>query len=153
LDEEPLTPDAVPVELGVPADEDRELVRTLVPVQAEEHVAWFQQTRETHRQRKLSEQIAVAQSKGKSVDKVKLSTKDEQAIDANLPATLFEALHADTSELRKAGWNQPPGTRWINYARPSDAFAPQPRRKRRISRTQNLPKVARFAVCGPVRPL
>jgi CRISPR-associated protein Csb2 len=153
LDEAPFESDAVPMELGEPAKDGRELVRTLVPILAEEHVAWFTQTRETHRQRKLSEQVAAAIAKGKPVDKLKLSNKDELAIDAGLPATLFDALHADTAELRKAGWNQPPGTRWINYARPADAFSPQPRSRRRNRRTGNLPTVARFAVCGTVRPL
>jgi CRISPR-associated protein Csb2 len=153
LDEAPLDSDAVPVELGEPAEEGHELVRTLVPVLAEEHIAWFTQTRETHRRRKLTEQVAAATAKGKPADKLKLSNKDEQAIDASLPATLFDALHADTAELRKAGWNQPPGTRWINYARPADAFSPQPRARKRNRRTENLPTVARFAVCGAVRPL
>ena len=87
------------------------------------------------------------------MDKLKLSKKDEQAIDDSLPATLFDALHADTAELRKAGWNQPPGTGWINFARPANAFAPQPGPRRRNSRIVNRPTVARFAVCNSVRPL
>lgn len=153
LDEPRIEADVIPVELGEPAGDGRELVRTLVPVLAEEHVEWFTKTRDEHRQRRLSQQIATAKAKGKPVDKVKLSTKDEQAVDASLPATLFDALHADTAELRKAGWNQPPGTRWINYARPADAFAPQARERRRRQRTENVPTVARFAVCGTVRPL
>lgn len=153
LDDTPTTSDTEPIELGEAIADDRELIRTLVPVLADEHAEWFTHTREQHRQRKLSEQIAAATAKGKPVDKLKLSKKDEQAIDDSLPATLFDALHADTAELRKAGWNQPPGTRWINYARPANAFAPQPRSRRRTFRTNNLTTVARFAVCGSVRPL
>ncbi|MCX7392500.1 MAG: type I-U CRISPR-associated protein Csb2 [Planctomycetales bacterium] len=153
LDDAPGTSDAEPIELGEAVADGRELIRTLVPVLADEHVEWFTHTREQHRQRKLSEQIAAATAKGKSVDKLKLSKKDEQAIDDSLPATLFDALHADTAVLRKAGWNQPPGTRWINYARPANAFALQLRPRRRNRRTDNLPTVARFAVCGSVRPL
>ncbi len=145
--------DVEPLDVGFEPAEGRELVRTLVPVLAEEHVAWFSQTREQHRQRKLAEQIAAAQVKGKPVDKLKLSKKDEQMIDDGLPATLFDALHADTAELRKAGWNQPPGSRWINYARRADAFSPQPQRRRRVRQSKELPTVARFAVCGSVRPL
>lgn len=153
LDEIPTTSDTEPIELGEAIADDRELIRTLVPVPADEHVEWFTHTREQHRQRKVSEQIAAAKAKGSPVDKIKLSKKDEQAIKDSLPATLFDALHADTAELRKAGWNQPPGTRWINYARPANAFAPQLRPRRRNHRTDNLPTVARFAVCGSVRPL
>lgn len=145
--------DVVPHELGQPAPPDRELVRTLAPISAAEHVEWYAQTREQHRQRKLSELATVAAMKGKPVDKVKLTKKDEQMIDESLPGTLFDALHADTAELRKAGWNQPPGSHWINYARPANAFSPEPRARRGTSRGGGLPTVARFAVCGSVRPL
>ena len=145
--------EVTPTELGQAPSVGFELVRTLVPVLADEHVAWSSQTREQHRQRKLTELAAAAQAKGKSTDKLKLSKKDEQVIDEYLPATLFDALHADTSELRKAGWNQPPGSRWINYARPANAFSPRPRARRRSQRKDDRPTVARFAVCGSVRPL
>lgn len=145
--------EVTPTELGQAPAVGFELVRTLVPILADEHVAWSAQTREQHRQRKLTELAAAAQAKGKSADKLKLSKKDEQVIDESLPATLFDALHADTSELRKAGWNQPPGSRWINYARPANAFSPQPHARRRSQRKDDRPTVARFAVCGSVRPM
>lgn len=153
VDQAPTDANVEPVELGVSVNDDCELVRTLVPILADEHAKWFAQTHEQHRQRKLSELVASAKAKGKPIDKVKLSKKDEQSIDDNLPATLFDALHTDTAELRKAGWNQPPGTRWINYARPADVFASHPRTGQKIRWRENLPTVARFAVCGSVRPL
>jgi len=149
----PSPADVEPLDLGIEPPEGQELVRTLVPMLAEEHAEWFSITRGQHRQRKLAEQIDAAQVKGKPVDKIKLSPKDEQMIADGLPATLFDALHADTAQLRKAGWNQPPGSRWINYARRADAFSPQPLRRRRVPQTKDLPTVARFAVCGSVRPL
>lgn len=153
LDEAPYEANAEPYELGSPAPAGRELVRTLMAVPAAEHATWFAETRAEHRRRKLDELVAAAQAKGKPVDKVKLSSKDEQAVDKALPPTLFDALHADTAELRNAGWNQPPGSRWINYARPIDAFSPQAHRRKRDRRSHIKPTVARFAVCGSVRPL
>ena len=123
-------PDVVPLDLGQEPPSDCELVRTLVPMSADEHVAWYTQTREQHRLCKLDELIAAAKAKGKPPEKVKLSKKDALAIEESLPATLFDALHADTSTLRKAGWNQPPGSRWINYARPANAFSPEPQTRR-----------------------
>ena len=153
LNESPGAADVEPLDLGTPAGNGLELVRTLVPISAMEHADWFAQTREQFRQRKLSELVASATAKGKPVDKLKLSQKDLQAIDDSLPATLLDALHADTAKLRSAGWNQPPGTRWVNYARPIDAFAPQPRSIRRTNRKMPKTTIARFAVCGPVRPL
>ena len=145
--------DVKPLQLGIEPADGCELVRTLVPALVQEYEAWFSKTLEDHRQLKLSEQQAAATAKGKPADKIKLSKKDEQLLDESLPATLFDALHADTAELRKAGWNLPPGARWINYARPEHAFAPQSGIRSRPRRTDGLPTTARFAVCGPVRPL
>ena len=153
LDEVSQSADVEALELGEEASGDRELVRTLVPVTAEEHAEWYGVTRDRHHQRRLEELRAVAIEKGKPTDKLKLSSKDERTIDESLPATLFDALHADTSALRSAGWNQPPGTRWVNYARPRNAFAPRSSARRHTRSRDDWPTVARFAVCGPVRPL
>ena len=153
LDADPGGADVEPLELGqVPLD-DRELVRTLVPASTEEHVRWYGVTRDQHRQRRLQELRAAALAKGKPVDNLKLTKKDEQAIDESLPANLFDALHADTSALRKGGWNQPPGSRWLNYTQPRNAFAPQRHSRRGTASPNGLSTLARFAVCGPVRPL
>lgn len=142
-----------PLELGEESSESGELIRTLVAVSADEHAAWYEKTLNEHRQRRLRAIEAAAATKKKSADKVKLSKKDEESIAASLPATLLDALHCDTGELRKAGWNQPPGSRWLNYALPQDAFAPIGEIRRRASTTTALPTAARFAVCGKVRPL
>lgn len=144
---------AHPLELGTEPQGDFELVKTLVPVLPDIHSNWYGETREKQRQQRLNELISAAKSKGKPADKVKLSGKDEQLIDQGLPATLFDALHADTSELRKAGWNQPPGSRWINYARSVNAFSTAGSRRNYVRTREAIPTVARYAVCGPVRPL
>lgn len=151
LDRLPVEINAEPCDLGEPPPAGRELIRTLMPVPAADHVTWYATTLEEHRRRKLTELMETARSKGRPTEKIALSKKDELAVAAGLPPTLFDALHADTSELRKAGWNQPPGTRWMNYARPVDAFAPQAKRRRSRSR-KRVPTVARFAICGTVRP-
>lgn len=145
--------DVKPLALGIDPPNAYELVRTLAPAVPEEYQVWQAEIRKQHRERRLEELMTVAKSKNKATDKVKLTSKDEQAIDAKIPATLFDALHADTSELRKDGWNQPPGTRWINYTRPIDAFASQLRKAPRRNDNRQLPTVARFAICGQVRPL
>lgn len=144
---------ACPLELGIESEPGDELVRTLVPVLPPDHVNWYEATRQEQRQRRLEELAADAKKKGKSPDKIKLAKKDEDAIDTSLPATLFDALHADTSELRKAGWNQPPGSRWMNYSRPANAFSTTAVQSGRERVRKVEPTVARFAVCGPVRPL
>lgn len=75
----------------------------------------------------------------------------ERQLLATLPETLFEALGNDTADLRKAGWSQPPGSRWVDYQRPAPAAEPAPPRARRRA---PAPKrtVARFALAGPVLP-
>lgn len=153
LEEVSATADVIPLDLGQEPPADCELVRTLMPVSVDEHAAWYSQAREQHRRRKLDELITVAKARGKPLEKVKLSKKDELTIDESLPATLFEALHADTSTLRRAGWNQPPGSRWSNYARPANAFSPIARTHLRGPYDRSRPTIARFALCGPVRPL
>ncbi|MBL7964874.1 MAG: type I-U CRISPR-associated protein Cas5/Cas6 [Flavobacteriales bacterium] len=67
-----------------------------------------------------------------------------------LPEALFGALHADTADLQKAGWNLPPGARFVDYTRPENAFTPRSVRRR----TQNaaLPTMARYSVVSNVAP-
>ena len=154
LDTPPHEMDVEPLELGQPPTDGQDLVRTLVPILADDHTRWFEETRDEQRNRRLAEQKLAAEKKGKPTENLKLSKKDELAIESGLPATLFDALHADTAELRRAGWNQPPGTRWINYARPADAFATQSgSNRRRQRRNIQRPTVARFALAGAVRPI
>src|SRR5690606_30466740 len=47
---------------------------------------------------------------------------------AALPSDLFEALHAETTDLQAAGWSMPPGGAFVAYRRKADAFTLQHRR-------------------------
>lgn len=67
-----------------------------------------------------------------------------------LPATLFDALMADTGDLRKAGWSQPPGSRFVEYARPRQRVVSMP--PARIGRPVMLPTVARYCVASAAPP-
>lgn len=80
----------------------------------------------------------------------KKSTAAQKKDQVSLPEDLFAALHADTSELRAAGWNLPPGAQFVDYVRRADAFAPAARR--RVTRKGPHPTVARFAVVSDVVP-
>ncbi len=68
------------------------------------------------------------------------------------PDTLFEALTLETAELRKAGWNQPPGGRWVEYLRPLDRLDGARQTARRRQPRRNPPRVARFALASNVLP-
>jgi len=142
--------DVVPVEAGVDAPPNRELVRTLVAQPPEQLVEWAGSTRQLHTARRLDELNQKAAQRGKPA-KDKLAKKEQTAIEARIPDSLFDALHAETADLRRDGWNQPPGSRWIHYSRPATSFLPTvtPQSQSRVTRQ---PTVARFAIAGPVLP-
>lgn len=61
-------------------------------------------------------------------------------------------LCAETLWLHQKRWSQPPGSRWITYARPSDCFKPEPVRRKTLRKTQPQPQVLRFALDSAVLP-
>jgi CRISPR-associated protein Csb2 len=71
---------------------------------------------------------------------------------ATLPETLHDALQLDTADWKKDGWNLPPGSRWLDYVRPRDAFKIAPVSRPRTTRRTSLPTVARFALTAKVPP-
>ena len=142
---------AMPVNGHAVDDSLHERTRLLTTVAEDEYADWRGNALQARIDRKLDEERRKAREKGKDADKVKLSKKNRTDLASSLPETIFDALHADTSELRKAGWNRPPGSRWIDYLRPSDSFASKPRQTRRSSRSRKA-TIARFAVHGNVLP-
>lgn len=66
------------------------------------------------------------------------------------PDPLWNLL-AETADLHRERWSDPPGSRWLTYLRPSDSFAVEPR-----ARSRPVPervRVVRFALDGKVLPL
>lgn len=121
----PMTEDAVP-------GKDEEVVRLLAPFGKDAYQAWRQgylDSRET------------SQPKGR-----KKSKPGQEP-----PETLFEALHAETTDWKSAGWNRPPGSRWIYYRRPRPAFSIQPLASARLPRKADI-RVAQFTIAGKVLP-
>lgn len=86
-------------------------------------------------------------SKGKNFTKKSL---DKELDKIGLPENVYEALQADTAALRKAGWSQPPGSRWLSYVRPFRSLTPKPVRSHRAVRDSVT--VVRLVVSGPVLP-
>jgi len=76
-----------------------------------------------------------------------LSSKDIKDIEALVPATLFDALQVDTSDMRSAGWSGTPGSRWLDYRIPDDAYSINPPKR---ARTRTLPTIARYKVRSKV---
>lgn len=112
--------------------ERQELVRLLCANDPAEHASWLQANQ--------PEEPAKPGSKPKK-------TKGKPA--AELPQSIFDALHAETGVLQAQGWLIPPGSRWADYSRETEAFEPEPVSSRRWTKTVT---VARFAIASSVLP-
>ena len=105
---------------SAPTPEHRRL-DLLAPLPGAELVAWRTRAIEATMDEFPSESGRRAPSKGQA------------KADARFPADVIEVLQADTAVLQKAGWSQPPGSRWLTYwiAQP-EAFTQAPRRSRGV---------------------
>ncbi len=131
-----IEPNAIPLNEDAKLPEKTELVRLLAPMNPADYNQW------------RADFLAANQPVGDS--KKKASKKSKAVETPEVPEDLFAALHADTGELQAAGWNLPPGARYVNYLRPENAFASAT--KPRLRRTKELPTVARYALASTVPP-
>ncbi len=127
-------PMVVPLLKDAVLPEKTELVRLLSPMAPMDYLTW--------REDFMARSQSPADIKRNTSKKIKFP---EVAPD------LFAALQADTGDLQAAGWNLPPGSTFVNYARPEGAFTPA--RRPQSHRTLKLPTVARFALVSTVSPL
>ncbi len=147
----PTEPNSIPLPDGALLPDGYESIRTLVCTPPDEYRDWREKIYSERKERRLSELRAMAKKKGKDADQIKLKKSDEKKISGDLPEDLFAALHVDTRDMKRAGWSQPPGSMWIDYTRPRNAFDVMPRaRKGRIS--EKKPTAARFAVASQAPP-
>ena len=128
----------------------QELVRLLAPSDEDAYVTWRTEMVKKLRQQKLDENRRKAEEKNKPTDNLKLSPKELAAIEQSLPETMFDALHVETDQLRKAGWNRPPASEWVDYV--CDIELPRPIHAAKQIQRKQLPTIARFAIAGAVRP-
>ncbi len=145
--------DVVPLTAGEPGQGERmEIVRVLAPMPPGEYASWRTAEIARRQARRLAEKQRRASDRGKAPGGEKLTAKDRQRIAEALPESLFEALQADTGELRKAGWSEPPGSRWVDYLRPDDKVQSRPRSRKPARGTDSSRTVARFALASSVLP-
>jgi CRISPR-associated protein Csb2 len=62
-------------------------------------------------------------------------------------------LLAESVDVQTAGWEVPPGARWIDYSLAKDALATLPKTFHNSPMIRHRPTVARFLLDGPVLPL
>lgn len=154
-----ITPNAVPLFSSVSTDsadtsntrQPMDIVRVLAPVSAQEYCSWKEKMLSEKREQLLVNQRTKLAGDGKNPEKAKLTKKQQEQLDQSLPVDLFSAMAADNIDWQKQRWSQPPGSQWIDYARPRDVFSFAPQRQSRRS-VEHLPTVARFAVSSSVLP-
>lgn len=130
---------------------DQELIRILCPQGPVEIASWRSRAFERHLEGLLAKKRRAAEAKGKDPSRVKVVKADKDAADAMYPKSLIEALRVNTNDLLNQGWNEAPGTRWVDYTRPRDALAGAARAFARVHSTSE-PTTARFALAGQVPP-
>lgn len=94
-------------------------------------------------ERREGEERAKAAAKGHTFKA--LSKGEREKLEERVPRDVVLALLQDTGVLRKAGWSQPPGTRWVGYFRATEALVPRvvtPLRRR----SELLPTTALLAL-------
>src|ERR1043166_1339911 len=127
-----IEPNATPLSDGTPLPPQTELIPILAPMTAQAYTAW----------RRDFLAANATQTNGKK--------RHKKSTPPSVPDDLFAALHAYTGELQPAGWNLPPGARYIIYTRPENPFAPASKPCLRLSKSP--PTVARYAVVSTVAP-
>lgn len=127
-------PNARPLPENEPVPDGDELIRLLSPVSEEDFRAWLAK-------QPAAPTVSPAKSK---------RGKGAKTIHPALPVDVFDALHADTGELQRAGWTLPPGSRLADYVRPEDCFELQPVGAR--AQSSQRPTVARFTIQSAVLP-
>ena len=138
---EHLGPGGPPVEVRVLADDDvipDGLLRCIPTVTAQpgtwERAEWlvamtpdgYREWRDAMLARESARRLAVAQSKARDQGENppdELSPGEFEQLGRELPETLIEALRGDAAGPPRARWSQPPGSRWVGYARQVPAAA------------------------------
>jgi CRISPR-associated protein Csb2 len=85
------------------------------------------------------------------LEPVRVLGADEAAAVTNGDEPREWNLCAETTDLRRERWSDPPGSRWLTYLRRKDCFAPLTGARR--ARQERPVTVVRYALDGPVLPL
>lgn len=122
-------------------------VRTLAPMSAADYEGWRNETLDVLTQAELER---MARKKGTAIADVKLTKRQKQNVEALIPATLFDAIHMETGDWHRVGWDRPPGSQWVDYLVPDEKPS---RPLGTVSKPRSvLATVARYAVASQVPP-
>ncbi len=141
---------ATPLAKGEDVPQGFELVRVLCPATPDDHAVWLRNSGVLPEGPAGVSPDEPRPAAKKATKKAAAKRAGNRSAGSPLPATIFEALHAETGTLQAQGWLIPPGSRWVDYTRKIESFEPESRRVQRRS-TKKI-TVARFAISSSVLP-
>ncbi len=140
-------PDEINCSYDALPDSDQIATACTLPVQ--EFRLWQQQYSTDIERIALAQQQQKAFEKHKDISAVKLTKTVKNNTAKEIPLTLLEALEVSTADIRKSGWSNAPGLRFVKYHRPKKAFES----KSQVLRSNHSRVTAvRFAVSSAVLP-
>ena len=129
---------------------DSEQVATACTLPMREFHQWQEQYSTDIEGMKLAQQQQKNFENHKDVTSVKLSKKAKTEAVKEIPSTLLEALEVSTADIRKSGWSNAPGLRFVKYYRPRTGFESRPQVSRGI---HSKVTAVRFTVSSSVLPM
>jgi len=133
----------------------QEPIKTLGTLSADAYLEWRSQQLSSETAQALEQEQQLAGEKGKAIPRT-LPKKSLERLEAMLPQSIVECLYAESADLQKQGWSQPPGTRWLSYWMPDNALssrAPQvPSRKFQVTSQAVLLSLSSDTRGGEVLP-
>jgi CRISPR-associated protein Csb2 len=83
------------------------------------------------------------------------AAQDQEVIRVLCPASAVsrEDLERTSADIQKAGWIDPPGSRWVFYRRPASVLKGANRAIASTPKRSQLPTVAQLTLGGPILPL
>ncbi|MEA3559626.1 MAG: type I-U CRISPR-associated protein Csb2, partial [Candidatus Thermoplasmatota archaeon] len=121
--DEPPDPNCYPLEYERKSVESVEMIDVMIPMKTGEYSRWVENWEKEH-------------TKGKK---------------NQVPEDMLSALCVETTILKKNGWSQPPGSKWVKYIRASDCFDVKPEYKG-LAEDEKRPTVARYQVASQAPP-
>ncbi|MDH5676745.1 MAG: type I-U CRISPR-associated protein Csb2 [Myxococcales bacterium] len=132
------------------SEHGREAETVLAPMDARDFAAWRARALEMAFDSRLEAKRRKQIAKGKD-SAISLSKAEKAKAAAQIPETLRGALEIDTEDVRKQGWNWPPGSRSLAYFR-DGSVGPVGAAAATRPAEAILPTVARFAVASQAPP-
>lgn len=133
-----------------PTTEAQEPIRTLGTLSVDAYLEWRRQQLTLETTQALEQEQQAAREKGRAIPK-ELSRKSLERLKAMLPESIVECLYAESADLQKQGWSQPPGTQWLSYWMPDNALSSRPPPELWLQKPKNTSQAVLFVLSSDTR--